>query len=703
LLLLFFLNIEASYLDYIYKDRNPSLNSFGQTGLIQTPSAESLQEGSAYLSFNNNDLYRYNAITVAPFNWLEASFFYYRPHDMGWGGQRGFYLDKGFNVKLSHQLKILGGPSIAVGLNDFAGTGLMTSEYIVTTLNKSNIKYTFGIGWGAFSSNSGFSNPLGLLHNSFKTRKPVSSNYDLGGNFSNDLWFRGDAAFFGGFEWFVPKGNGLKLKVEYDPFNYQTLGSFRLANFIDKELRRKDSNVNYGISYRFSKYIDMDLSFIKGNSINLRLSFGSTFNNKNAPKKSYAIKKISSASVSGDQKYAFYNDLLLNLNRNQLLLQTTELKNEVLKVSISSESISKPLISAYYASSISSEVSKQYSFDIDRFEITHVNAGVELNKISFRADAFENNLYKDTLLRKHTNIKSGMMSEYLNNEFKPRVIFPAIFSSTGPGIETHIGRPDQPFYYSFTLKNNTQIQFSRNSFLTTEIDYPITDGFDDLISRPGSNLEHVRTDIVDYLRAPGFRLKRLQADYIWSPYKNLYTKISGGMFEQMFGGLGFETLYKPFNKNFSIGYEYFSIKQRGYNQRFDFKDYKVNTHHLSANYFHPKSGLMARLSHGKYLAGDRGFTFDFSRRTNSGFVAGIFLTRTNVSAEDFGEGSFDKGFYFQIPFNLFSSKYSRENFNFKYKPMTRDGGQKLEYQNDLVGLIHNAAYSEIYKDWNEIN
>jgi hypothetical protein len=75
LLLIFFIDIEADYLDYIYKDRSSSLNSFGQTGLIQTPTAESLKEGSAFVSFNNNDLYRYNAITVAPFDWLEASFF----------------------------------------------------------------------------------------------------------------------------------------------------------------------------------------------------------------------------------------------------------------------------------------------------------------------------------------------------------------------------------------------------------------------------------------------------------------------------------------------------------------------------------------------------------------------------------------------------------------------------------------------------
>ena len=45
-------------MDYVYKDRQASYNSFGQVGLIQTPSAESKSEGSVYLSINKNDTVR---------------------------------------------------------------------------------------------------------------------------------------------------------------------------------------------------------------------------------------------------------------------------------------------------------------------------------------------------------------------------------------------------------------------------------------------------------------------------------------------------------------------------------------------------------------------------------------------------------------------------------------------------------------------
>ena len=45
----------------------------------------------------------------------------------------------------------------------------------------------------------------------------------------------------------------------------------------------------------------------------------------------------------------------------------------------------------------------------------------------------------------------------------------------------------------------------------------------------------------------------MQLDYIWSPRKDTYAKLSGGIYETMFAGYGIETLYKPFDKNYSLG------------------------------------------------------------------------------------------------------------------------------------------------------
>ena len=83
----------------------------------------------------------------------------------------------------------------------------------------------------------------------------------------------------------------------------------------------------------------------------------------------------------------------------------------------------------------------------------------------------------------------------------------------------------------------------------------------------------------------------------------------------------------------------------------------------------------------------------------SGWQAGIFFTRTDVPAEIFGEGSFDKGFYINVPFDVFSKSYSKNTYGIKYRPMTRDGGQKLEIQNRLIDSFYGSNRYEINENW----
>ena len=65
-----------------------------------------------------------------------------------------------------------------------------------------------------------------------------------------------------------------------------------------------------------------------------------------------------------------------------------------------------------------------------------------------------------------------------------------------------------------------------------------------------------------------------------------------------------------------------------------------------------KPQIFVKYSFGDYLAGDTGYTLDLSRYSNEGLRLGFYFTRTDMSFKDFGEGSFDKGFYFSIPTKL---------------------------------------------------
>jgi len=135
---------------------------------------------------------------------------------------------------------------------------------------------------------------------------------------------------------------------------------------------------------------------------------------------------------------------------------------------------------------------------------------------------------------------------------------------------------------------------------------------------------------------------------------------------------------------------------------FDLLDYSILTGHLNYYYNHPSSKILFNLRGGRYLAGDSGITFDFSRRFKSGMYMGAFFTRTDISKEEFGEGSFDKGFYFSFPLEIFFRNYSRGRTYFGLKPLTRDGGAKLIRAYNLYGVTDMGSYNALERDWDDI-
>ena len=59
----------------------------------------------------------------------------------------------------------------------------------------------------------------------------------------------------------------------------------------------------------------------------------------------------------------------------------------------------------------------------------------------------------------------------------------------------------------------------------------------------------------------------------------------------------------------TVGADLFYVKQRTFEQRFDFKDYETLTGHINFGYKLPL-GIESNISFGKYLAKDIGYTVD---------------------------------------------------------------------------------------------
>ena len=146
----------------------------------------------------------------------------------------------------------------------------------------------------------------------------------------------------------------------------------------------------------------------------------------------------------------------------------------------------------------------------------------------------------------------------------------------------------------------------------------------------------------------------------------------------MYGGVGGEVLYSPFKQRWALGLNVNAVKQREFKRNFKFRDYETVTAHVSAYYASPFYNVDLAIHVGRYLAEDRGYTVEARRTFDSGFSLGGFFTRTNVSAEDFGEGSFDKGLFFRIPLDRILPGNTRAAYSTILRPLERDGGRRLE-------------------------
>ena len=105
---------------------------------------------------------------------------------------------------------------------------------------------------------------------------------------------------------------------------------------------------------------------------------------------------------------------------------------------------------------------------------------------------------------------------------------------------------------------------------------------------------------------------------------------------------------------------------------------------------------------GGNLAGDVGATFTLERHFANGWRLGGFFTLTDVSAEEFGEGSFDKGITLTIPVGWFTGQPSRQVVSTVIRPIQRDGGARLNVSDRLYEQVRDGHRTDLVADWGRV-
>lgn len=255
--------------------------------------------------------------------------------------------------------------------------------------------------------------------------------------------------------------------------------------------------------------------------------------------------------------------------------------------------------------------------------------------------------------------------------------YPRISTSIFPQFRQELFDPSNPFGVQFLAGGRATAELFPGFSVTSEAELSLWDDFN--VNRaPGSDLPHVRTDFLKYFTKGKNGIGDLEADYRFRLAPNVYATLKAGYLESMFAGFGGEVLWRPDGWRWALGADLYDVEKRDFNRLFGLMPYRVVTGHVSLYYASPWYGLNFELRAGQYLAGDRGLTVQMTRRfADTGVEIGAFFTKTNVSAQQFGEGSFDKGIIIRIPLGWVAPINTQEQLNMDIRPVQRDGGQPL--------------------------
>jgi hypothetical protein len=655
-------------------------------GLINIPSSRTLEQGFLKLHLVNS--YPINSLFISanPFDWMEVSLRYADINTMLYSKFYSFsgdqtYKDKSFNLKLKLIEETENFPELSIGFRDFIGTGKFSGEYIVSSKRVGDFDFTVGLGWGSLSSKDGIDNPFIDLNESFSRRV---NNIGQAGEIEFERWFRGKkASAFYGFE-YLNKLSGIRFKVDYDSSN-----EFKL---------KKESNYSFGLSIPASDFLDINLFRHRGTSLGFGFSFKANYSNPIIPKNE-TIPIISFSDE--DTKIIASNDEVFSGTLNAILSQFGIYTQDIfldgnnLEIIIDQSKYRNLNVSSKRLLQLSEEILNIRS--IKNIKITYQKGPVNIGSITFNVGKFEN--FLDNSISLPELKRSIFINNYVENSnskkiFKGIIDFPLYTWGIRPELKNHVGAPESFYSGQFGLMINGGINFNKNSALESSISLSFFQNLDQLRLRAFSRLPKVRSDIREYLKEK-YALKSLSYSYLFDPIyssNNLFFGgIKVGLFEEMYGGVGGEILYRDIRKPWYFTANYYWVKQRQFNQRFSFRNYETFTGHLNFIWETPITGVKLILSGGRYLAKDSGITLNLSKTFKSGFTLGFFASKTDISAFEFGEGSFDKGIYFSIPLDLVSRKYRSGNARFVWKNLVRDGAAMLSGGLELQGYVENIS------------
>lgn len=695
-----------------------SQSDYGGVGLMQMPTARMQPQGTLSLTYADNDAFRRMSVNLQVFPWLEATARYtdirYEKYSLDPNFSSQSLKDKGVDVKLRLLQETQWRPEVALGWRDMGGTGLFAGEYLVASKqfalgdhnNWGHLDITGGIGWGYLAQRGNINNPLCHVADRFCQRTDTTKG--TGGQFEIDDWFSGQTAVFVGMDYQTPHAP-LSLQLEYDGNDYK---NERFEYPIDPTLTeppvKADSPWNWGAKYAVNKNLTLGLSYQRGNTLMFNVSVKADLSYNPMPQQSPKPRAYHAPDNNHQQATGTHK-------ANELSVLSERLQNEV-GVELNAVQQNQHRLTLFHNDhsdfrSHQARIERSTRIlaniapnDIKSYEWVSVNHGMAVRTDTVNADEFKATLLGERFnqplnrtVKSHSSSDATQQGEWL---WRKQQAYPSWDVDVAPRLKQSIGSAEKLYFYQLSVNPALTFNLTPRWQFKSEWGINIVNNYDEFnyfVDAYESDLPRVRTEVRKYYDEQDIWMERLYSRYTAKLTQNWYGAAYAGYLERMFAGVGVSVLNRDFASDFAWGVDINRVQQRSPDSTLGLADYRVWTGHITG-YYQPSRfpNELFKLAVGRFLAGDEGAQLSYEHKFDSGTIVGAYAAVTNVSSQEYGEGSFTKGVYISIPFDLFSVKPSQSRAALGWQPITRDGGQMLGRPVSLYGMTdsRNPFYNE---------
>ncbi|MES2550859.1 MAG: YjbH domain-containing protein, partial [Pseudomonadota bacterium] len=530
----------------------------------------------------------------------------------------------------------------------------------------------------------------------FGSRPPV----DPPGTPNSDQWFRGEAAPFAGVEYKV--NDNWTLKAEYSSDAY-------VLEDEERGLLDRDSPFNFGVEYQRNPYMRFGAYSLYGSEFALALHIildpksratGGIVGMAPAPVEARPSRAADPEAYDGgwvtqaDAGPILRQNLAKRLAADGIAVEdlaytatTVQVRIRNGRIDAGSQAIGRTARALSHVMPASVEV----------FEIVPVVNGIGASKITIRRsdlEALEYTADNSSLLRERVTVTDAGPAPAWS--LGDEELYPKFSWSLRPVV-----RLSEPIEGDIGLRLSSTYDIAPGWVLSGSIYKEIASNRE--LSTSDSDLPHVRTDSARYNTFGDPALEKLTLAWFARPAENLYSRLSVGYLERMHAGVSGELLWKPVDSQLALGAELNYTRQRDTDGGlgFDEYNYDILTGYVSA-YYDFGNGYLGQLDVGRYLAGDVGATMSVDRVFANGWRVGAYATVTDASAEDFGEGGFDKGIRVTIPVNWALGTETRRGLDLNFRPDGGDGGARVFVDDRLYQSIREYHTDGLDPDWGRV-